>query len=581
MTIASYLQKISTEIIQSLFEDDSLQADVQPCMQEEFGHYQCNSALQLAKLLSKPPREIANKIVSKIEEQYAEKTLFSKIEIAGPGFINFSLHPEFLAGSLEKMFKDTHLGIQRPEKIEKVIVEYSSPNIAKELHVGHLRSTIIGESLARIFSFLGHDVLRLNHIGDWGTQFGMLIAYIKEFAPKLLAGSEQITTEELMTYYRSAKRIFDEDENFKKKAHQEVVKLQAREEEAIHIWKKICHISRLAFQKIYDLLDVSIQERGESFYHPFLHDLIEELEEKKLITVSDGAKCIFMDGFSTKEGKPLPLIVQKSDGGFNYATTDLAAMKHRSLAEKADRIIVVVDLGQSLHFKMVYQAALLAGYIDPTKVQFNHVAFGLVLGADGKKFKTRSGETEKLIDLLETAITKAKEIIQEKDPEINLKNLDHLAQNIGIAAVKYADLSTQRQKDYSFSYEKMLQFEGNTAVFLLYAYVRIQGIKRKAEVNSASIAEHFDISLTEPAEISLAYHITRFGEVLDQITRDLMPNRLTDYLFHLAETFNQFFRDCRVVGSPQEKSRLALCEITGKVLKQGLYLLGIKCVERM
>ncbi len=580
MTVASYLKQISTEIIQHLFDDASLVADVQPCMQEEFGHYQCNSPLQLAKILSRPPREIASEIVSKLKEKYAQQKLFSKVEIAGPGFINFSLHPQFFADSLEKMFADSFLGIKRPKKKEKVIVEFSSPNIAKELHVGHLRSTIIGESLARIFSFLGHDVLRLNHVGDWGTQFGMLIAYIKKYQPDLLTQSDQLTTEELMDFYKKAKALFDADDSFKAQAHQEVVSLQGKEEESIHIWEKICHISRLAFQRIYDLLDVQITERGESFYHDFLENLMEDLEKKKLITISDGAKCIFLDGFTSKEGKPLPLIVQKSDGGFNYATTDLAAMRHRALAENADRIIVVVDLGQALHFRMIHAAAVKAGYIDPEKVQFDHVAFGLVLGPDGKKFKTRSGETEKLIDLLENAIEKAKGIVQEKDPDINEESLSHLAKTIGIAAVKYADLSTQRQKDYSFSYDRMLRFEGNTAVFLLYAYVRIQGIKRKAQLTHIT-EENFSLDLTHPSEISLAYHLTRFGEVLEQITKDLMPNRLTDYLYHTAEKFNQFFRDCRVVGSSEEKSRLSLCEITGKILRQGLYLLGIKTVERM
>lgn len=579
MSIATFIRKLSTQAIRSLYKE-AKEAEIQPCAQEQFGHYQCNSPLQLAKVLQASPRDIASKIVDQIASLTEEK-VFEKIDIAGPGFINFYLHPSFLAKSLYQILQDPFLGVERPEKKEKVIVEFSSPNIAKELHVGHLRSTIIGESLARIFSFLGHEVIRLNHIGDWGTQFGMLIAYIKEDVPDILAAEKQVTVEELMNYYRAAKKRFDEDPSFKKSAHQEVVKLQAREEESIHVWEKICNISRLAFQRIYDLLDVEITERGESFYHPFLKDLIADLEKKGLITISEGAKCLFMEGFETKEGKPLPLIVQKADGGFNYATTDLAALRHRVLAEKANRIIVVVDLGQALHFKMIHQAAQMAGYINPEKVRFEHVAFGLVLGPDGKKFKTRAGETEKLIDLLNQAISHAKKIIQEKDPDINQDSLDHLAEIIGIGAVKYADLSTQRQKDYSFSYERMLRFEGNTAVFLLYAYVRIQGIKRKAQANMGHILEKEEINLKDPTEISLACYLLRFEEILDQVAEDLFPHRLTDYLYRLAEKFHAFFRDCRVVGTTEEHSRLLLCEATGRVLKQGLHLLGLKTVDRM
>jgi arginyl-tRNA synthetase len=579
MSTLLQLKSVFTHAIQKALDDKSLSAEVQPCMQEQFGHYQCNSSLQLAKTFSLPPREIAQKIIASLQEEDAK--MFERIDIAGPGFINLTLKPHFLSQRLHQTLEDPYLGIPRPKVKQRVIVEYSSPNIAKELHVGHLRSTIIGESLARIFSFLGHEVIQLNHVGDWGTQFGMLIAFMKAYHSKLLVNQTQLTLPELMQLYKDAKKKFDSDQEFKQKAHLEVVDLQARKKESIEIWEKICEISRLAIAKIYHLLDVNLIERGESFYQPFLHQMIEDLEMQGLLSISDGAKCIFMEGFNTKEGQPLPLIVQKSDGGFPYAATDLAAMKHRSYAEKADRIIVVVDQGQSLHFQMVHKAAVLAGYIDPNKNKFDHVGFGLVLGADGKKFKTRSGDTEKLIDLLNQGINEAKKIILEKNPEINAEELTHLSEIIGIGAIKYADLSTQRQKDYLFSYDRMLRFEGNTAVFLMYAYVRIQGIKRKSKKDLKEITKHERINLSHPSEVSLGYHLVRFPEILDQITQDLMPNRLTDYLFHLAEKFHAFFRDCRVTGSEEEGSRLLLCEVTGKVLKQGLFLLGLKTVDRM
>ncbi len=581
--LIAVLQKAVTTAIQNAFGQEIEEKDAFPeilsCSQENFGHYQCNNPLKLSKTLGKNPREVAQKILDAIPP--SDEQIFLLKEIAGPGFINFTFAPDYLSKKLEKVLIEPRLGVSLPKAPKKVIVEFSSPNIAKELHVGHLRSTIIGECLARIFEFLGHDVLRLNHVGDWGTQFGMLITYMKEYHPQVLHSDAEADLASLMQWYRESKKQFDLDEGFKKRAHQEVLKLQSREASTLRAWERICAISRLAFQEIYDLLDVTLVERGESFYNPFLKDLIHDLEKKGLIQISDGAKCIFLEGFVNREGKPLPLMVQKSDGGFNYDTTDLAALRHRILAEKAQRIIIVTDLGQSLHFQLIFKAAEKAHYYDPLKVELNHVGFGLVLGPDGKKFKTRSGETEKLIDLLHEAILHARKLIQEKISQINEQELDHLAENIGMAAVKYADLSCHRQKDYVFSYERMLKFEGNTAVFLLYSYVRIMGIKRKIKANIESIMKHHHIKLEHPSEIALGFHLLRFGEVLEMVVKDLLPNRLTDYLYDLAGKFNAFFRDCRVEGTPQEGSRLLLCEVTGKILKQGLYLLGIKTVDRM
>ena len=424
-------------------------------------------------------------------------------------------------------------------------------------------------------------MLRLNHLGDWGTQFGMLITHMKDFCPQVLKGKEKTDLESLMKWYKAAKKRFDEDPDFKNRAQKEVVQLQSGEKEALHAWQLICDVSRKGFQEIYDLMHVRLVERGESFYNPYLKEVVEEFSRKGLITLSDGAKCVYLEGFKNREGEPLPLMIQKSDGGYNYDTTDLAALRHRIQVEKADRIIYVVDVGQSLHFQMLFAAAEKVGWLDPAKVQVDHVGFGLVLGPDGKKFKTRSGETEKLIDLLTEAVDKAREILQERLPNGNPHEIAHLSHVLGIGAVKYADLSSLRTKDYTFSYDRMLRFEGNTAVFLLYAYVRINGIKRKTGADMKSVLAHSKIAVHHPSEVSLGIHLRRFGEVIDMMSRDLLPNRLTDYLYELAEKFNGFFRDCRVEGSAEEESRLVLCELTARILKQGLEILGLETVDRM
>ncbi len=579
-TLLSFFRREVTQAMDRAFPDilssEEKNADISVCMQEEFGHYQCNSALRLSKLLKQNPSLIAQKII----DQFTPNCC-SKIEIAGPGFINFTLSPSFLSDQLEKQLHNRFLGACPPAHRKKIIVEFSSPNIAKELHVGHIRSTIIGDCLARLFEFLGQDVLRLNHLGDWGTQFGMLITYMKEFCPAALTGEESADLPSLMKWYKAAKKRFDEDPLFKTRSQKEVVELQSGEKNAMKAWKIICDISRKGFQEIYDLMDVRLIERGESFYNPYLKETVKKLEDQGLVTISGGAKCVYLDGFQNREGEQLPVIIEKSDGGFNYDTTDLAALRHRILVEKADRIIMVVDAGQSTHFQMVLAVAEKAGWLNRSKVEVEHVGFGLVLGADGKKFKTRSGETEKLIDLLHEAVEKAKEILTQRHPEAAPQELDHLAHVLGIGAVKYADLSCLRTKDYTFSYERMLRFEGNTAVFLLYAYVRINGIKRKVNADMEQVLKTNKIAVQHPSEISLGLHLRRFGEVLEIMARDLLPNRLTDYLYELAEKFNAFFRDCRVEGTPEEGARLVLCELTARILKQGLEILGLKTVDRM
>ncbi len=557
-------------------------SEITQSTQAQFGHYQCNSALKIAKELKKSPREVAAQIVQHLDKGAGDgKPMLAKLEIAGPGFINITIDSAFLSGQTTELVRDPRLGVPLPKRKERVIVEFSSPNIAKELHVGHLRSTIIGDSIARLLEFLGHDVLRLNHIGDWGTQFGMLIAYMQEDVPEVLDGKVETELPQLMQWYKQAKKRFDEDPEFKKRSQLQVVELQGGDEKSLRAWQSICAISRKAFKEIYELLDVKLVERGESFYNPMLSPLVDDLAARGLITISDGAKCLFLEGFVSRDGTALPMIIQKSDGGYNYDTTDMAAMRHRIDVEKADRIIVVTDAGQSLHFAMLFKAAEKAGYLDPSRVRMDHVPFGVVLGPDGKKFKTRSGDTEKLVDLLLEAVHQAKRIMTERMPDTPESEIDRLSQILGIDAVKYADLSCHRLKDYVFSYERMLKFEGNTAAFLLYAYVRIQGIKRKVGLPIEELIQTHQIVLEHPAEIALAVHLRQLGETLDAMSRDLLPNRLCDYLYALAELFHAFFRDCRVEGTPQEKSRLLLCEATGRVLEQGLSILGLKTLDRM
>jgi arginyl-tRNA synthetase len=556
---------------------DSLPLEVTLSTNEKFGDYQYNSAMKLSKLLKQSPRQIADKIAANLHDE----NMIDQVEVAGPGFINLKLNATFLSKQVDHLLRDPHLGLDTPSHPQKIIIDFSSPNVAKEMHVGHLRSTIIGDCLARLFEFLGEHVLRLNHIGDWGTSFGMLIAYIKEEAPEVLTGHQPTDLTQLVQWYKDAKKKFDEHPHFKRLSQLEVVALQQGEPQARQAWALICQISREAYQQIYDLLDVKLIERGESFYNPFLANIVDDLERKGLVDVSDGAKCIFLEGFQNRVGEKLPLMIQKSDGGYNYDTTDMAAIYHRVQIEHGDRLIYVTDAGQSTHFQMIFKAAEKAGYLNLQKVRVDHVPFGLVLGTDGKKFRTRSGETERLIDLLQAAIDQAESILAERNPEMSEEERKKLAHALGIGAIKYADLSNHRLSDYVFSYDRMLRFEGNTAAFLMYSYVRVAGIKRKVNLPIDTIIDHYHIHLEHPSEIALGLHLVRFGEILNCVTEDLSPNHLTDYLYTLAEKFNAFFRDCRVEGSPQQNERLLLCEAVARTLKQGLDILGVPTVDKM
>lgn len=550
--------------------------DITSATQAKFGDYQCNSAMKLAKLLRKSPRDIASLWVEQLEAN--AKGDYAKIEIAGAGFINIWLSDEYIANYATNNVNDPRAGVAVHEKAERVIVDFSSPNVAKEMHVGHLRSTVIGNAIACTLEFMGDDVLRINHIGDWGTAFGMLIVYLQEQQPDVLYGAKAATLTDLMGWYRASKKCFDDNEDFATRSREAVVDLQAGNPEHLAAWKIICDISSKAYQEIYDTLDININERGESFYNNMLPAVIEKLLEKDIIEKSDGANCIFLEGFTNREGRPLPLMVQKSDGGFNYATTDMAAISHRVYEEKADRVIYVTDAGQATHFAMVFAAAAKAGWVEETK--FEHVPFGLVLGSDGKKFKTRSGDTEPLINLLNEAKNKARAIMLEKHPDWDGAEINASADALGLGSLKYADLSSNRIHDYVFSYEKMLSFEGNTLAFVMYSYVRCRSIMNSARFEFAE-GENDALSFSSNSERRLLVKLLQFAEQVEKVAVDLLPNRLTEYLFNLAEAFNAFFRDCKVVGDEQEQSRLLICALSEKVIRLGLACLGISVLEKM
>jgi len=581
-TILESLTTLFCQILRSLYPQIDVSEYIEVCKSTKasFGHYQFNGAMKLAKVLQQKPRSIAEEIQAAYQKRFEDTSFIEKIELAGPGFINIWLTPQFLQECIHALVTKPNLAITSSEK-QRIIIDFSSPNTAKEMHVGHLRSTIIGDSLARTFEFLGHDVLRLNHIGDWGTSFGMLIVHLKEAAhnPKTLKNA--LTLTDLVTYYREAKQLFDSDPTFKKLAQEEVVKLQSGDSETVEFWKIICEISRKAYDEIYDLLDIHLVERGESFYNPQLAEVVCDLEQKNLITISEGAKCIYVEGFYNRDGDPLPLMVQKSDGGYNYDTTDMAAIRHRVHDEKGNRLIYVTDAGQAVHFAMIFKAAEMAGYFDPEKVRLDHVPFGLVLGADNKKFRTRSGDTEKLVDLLQAAIDRAHLILKERNPDWSETESRDTAKTLGINAVKYSDLACHRMSDYVFSYDRMLRFEGNTAAFVMYSFVRVHGIQRKVGDEAVGHARTKTVLLEHPSEITLALHLARFSEVIEGVCQELLPHRYTEYLFELAEIFNAFFRDCRVEGSKEQDSRLLLVEATKRVLETGLALLGLSTVTKM
>lgn len=546
----------------------------------KFGDYQSNLALSLSKKLGQPPRQVAQAIV----DQFESGDMFETPQLAGPGFINLRFKASYLSAQLQLRQNDDRLGIAPTENPQKIIVDFSSPNIAKEMHVGHLRSTIIGDCIARILEFQGHEVLRLNHVGDWGTQFGMLITYLREVAPAALTTADAIDLGDLVAFYKKAKARFDEDPEFQVTARNEVVNLQSGSPETLRAWNLLCEQSRKEFQIIYDVLNIQINERGESFYNPYLSAVVADLKVAGLLVEDHGAQCIFVDGFTNREGQPLPLIVQKSDGGFNYATTDLAALRYRITEDKAQRIIYVTDSGQSDHFAQVFQVAQKANWI-PETVEITHVPFGLVQGEDGKKLKTRSGDTVRLRDLLDESVDRFGAILDARIAEEDRTEPPEFKTNVatvaGLSAVKYADLSQNRTSNYVFSYDKMLADRGNTAPYLIYAYARVQSISRKGNIDFSTLTS--TLQLREDAELMLAKHLLQLEEAIAAVGTELLPNRLCLYLFELSQKFNTFYDACPVLKAEGDvkESRLILCDLTARSLKLGLGLLGIQTLDRM
>jgi arginyl-tRNA synthetase len=593
-----------------------LDPQLAPASKPEFGDFQANGALALAKLLKQSPRAVATALVDRLAADPAFMALALPPQIAGPGFINLTLRPQALVAEVASRLADPRLGVPLAGAAAvaggcgsaalaqgdgglvlasaPVIVDFSSPNIAKEMHVGHLRSTIIGDSLARVLAFRGHAVLRLNHVGDWGTQFGMLITHLKQVAPEALTTVDAVDLGDLVAFYRQAKQRFDEDAAFQSTAREEVVKLQAGDPVSRRAWHLLCDQSRREFQLIYDRLGIDLQERGESFYNPYLPPVVADLEATGLLVTDEGARCVFLEGVSGKEGKPLPVIVQKSDGGFNYATTDLAAIRYRFAAppagDGARRVIYVTDAGQASHFAGVFQVARRAGWI-PDDGRLEHVPFGLVQGEDGKKLKTRSGDTVRLKDLLDEAVERSEADLRRRLEEEGRSESEafirHVATTVGLAAVKYADLSQNRTTNYQFSFDRMLALQGNTAPYLLYAVVRIAGIARKGgDLEGGGDQDGVagaGLQFSEPQEWALVRHLLGFDAVIAEVEEELLPNRLCTYLFELSQVFNRFYDQVPVLKAPPEAraSRLALCRLTADTLKLGLGLLGIPTLERM
>ncbi|WP_281212713.1 arginine--tRNA ligase [Shewanella insulae] len=579
----SHIQSLLEQAIQTLKQQAIIPADFEARIQVDrtkdktHGDFATNLAMMLTKVARKNPREVAQLIIDSLPQD----SQVAKVEIAGPGFINFFIDENALTNQLMAALSDDHLGVVLPTP-QTVVVDYSSPNLAKEMHVGHLRSTIIGDAVVRALEFQGHKVIRQNHVGDWGTQFGMLLAYMEELRAQQ-GEQAQVELADLESFYRAAKVRFDESQEFATRARQLVVELQSGDEYCNKLWREFNDISLSHCHQVYERLGVSLTRadvRGESAYNDDLEQVVLDLDSQGLLSESNGAKVVFQDEFQTKEGEPLPVIIQKADGGFLYATSDLAAMRYRSEVLNADRALYFVDLRQALHFQQVFSLARTANFVRP-EMSLEHMGFGTMNGEDGRPFKTRSGGVVKLVDLLSEAETRALELVRSKNPDMDEEELAKIAKVVGIASVKYADLSKNRASDYIFSFEQMLSFEGNTAPYLLYAYTRVAGIfKRAADVDLTGAS----IKLEHDKEKELGNKLAQFAEVLGRMVAKGQPHALCGYLFELAGAFSSFYEACPVLAADnedQKKSRLLLAQLTAKTLKQGLDLLGIETLERM
>lgn len=556
-------------------------ADCEPQVRQsakvQFGDYQANGVMAVAKKLGMAPRQLAEQVLSHLDLN----GIASKVEIAGPGFINIFLDPAFLADNVNRALQSERLGVATPQ-VQTIVVDYSAPNVAKEMHVGHLRSTIIGDASVRTLEFLGHKVIRANHVGDWGTQFGMLIAYLEKQQQE---NAGEMALADLEGFYREAKKHFDEDEAFAERARSYVVKLQGGDEYFLQMWRKLVDITMSQNQITYDRLNVTLTRddvMGESLYNPMLPGIVADLKAKGLAVESEGATVVFLDEYKNKEGEPMGVIIQKKDGGYLYTTTDIACAKYRYETLHADRVLYYIDSRQHQHLMQAWTIVRKAGYV-PDSVPLEHHMFGMMLGKDGKPFKTRAGGTVKLADLLDEALERARRLVAEKNPEMSADELENLAKVVGIGAVKYADLSKNRTTDYVFDWDNMLAFEGNTAPYMQYAYTRVLSVFRKAGIDENALTDA-PVVIAEDREAQLAARLLQFEETLSVVAREGTPHVMCAYLYDLAGLFSGFYEHCPILSAESEatrNSRLKLALLTAKTLKLGLDTLGIETVERM
>ena len=556
-------------------------ADCEPQVRQsakvQFGDYQANGVMAVAKKLGMAPRQLAEQVLSHLDLN----GIANKVEIAGPGFINIFLDPAFLADNVNRALQSERLGVTKPQA-QTIVVDYSAPNVAKEMHVGHLRSTIIGDASVRTLEFLGHKVIRANHVGDWGTQFGMLIAYLEKQQQE---NAGEMALADLEGFYREAKKHYDEDEAFAERARSYVVKLQGGDQYFLQMWRKLVDITMSQNQITYDRLNVTLTRddvMGESLYNPMLPGIVADLKAKGLAVESEGATVVFLDEYKNKEGEPMGVIIQKKDGGYLYTTTDIACAKYRYETLHADRVLYYIDSRQHQHLMQAWTIVRKAGYV-PDSVPLEHHMFGMMLGKDGKPFKTRAGGTVKLADLLDEALERARRLVAEKNPDMSADELENLAKVVGIGAVKYADLSKNRTTDYVFDWDNMLAFEGNTAPYMQYAYTRVLSVFRKAGIDENAMNDA-PVVIAEDRETQLAARLLQFEETLSVVVREGTPHVMCAYLYDLAGLFSGFYEHCPILSAESEEtrnSRLKLALLTAKTLKLGLDTLGIETVERM
>jgi arginyl-tRNA synthetase len=582
--IKNQIQQILQQALSSVFSSEqsevpgTLNYTIEHPRDKSHGDFSTNIAMLYAKFLKMAPRALAERIIVELPVLNGIK----KVEIAGPGFINFYLADDLLQQQLESMWQSDKLGVSLVNNPEVIVVDYSSPNLAKEMHVGHLRSTIIGDAIANVLELKGFQVIRQNHVGDWGTQFGMLLAHFDD-EQKIHPDSVQLN--DLETFYKAAKKRFDEDSKFSERARQWVVLLQSGDAHSLKMWHTFIHLSLSHCYEIYKRLGVQLKRedvRAESAYNDDLSKVVERLQHKGLLVEHDGAQCVFMSEFKGKHDEPLPVIVQKKDGGFLYASTDLAAICYRHDVLHAHRVLYVVDARQSLHFQQVFALSYLAGFADEN-MSLEHIGFGMVLDKSGRPYKSRDGGVTKLADLLDEAQKRAKLLIMTKSTgDLSDDEIEYMASVIGVSSVKYADLSKNRNSDYIFDWDSMISFDGNTAPYLMYAYTRINSIFTKSKMTFSQLNQKIDLMLEQ--EIDLAKHLVKFNEVIDAVAQKATPHLLCSYLYDLAVLFSSFYENCPVLNQEDEAikmSRLKLSALTAKILKQGLQVLGIPVLNRM